>query len=237
MTIHALTVSVDYADHLSRSLHLWKQAECLIVVSSERDHATRDLCERHGVRCYLTDVFWRNGAKFNKGAAIAEAFGPLRPTDWTLFFDADIEPPADWKLQLESTPLDPANIYGARRQQPDGTVWRDPGICGWFMLAHASHAGMQVRPIVDTHFYHAGNYDSTFVNRWARRNRIWLPFKVTHHGEPGVNWCGVGNAADVAEIHRLRRGGRRWTDETIDTMPHHVVQEHTEVPNAEAGRP
>lgn len=214
-TISGLVVSVDYAEHLAKGLARWQSGlDRLIVVTARRDEATRTLCRSMGVSVHLTDVFWAKGAKFNKGAAIAEAYRSLEKSDWLLLFDADIEPPEGWRGMLgEATP---GNLYGARRVEPDGRVIADVGLAGYFHLAHSSDPNMRRDPIVDTHWRHGGNYDSTFQNRWPKDRHLLLPFVVTHRGETRSNWCGVGNQQAMRDLlkERRRRGGR-WDHETV----------------------
>lgn len=219
MNITAQTICVDYAPQLARSLSLWA-AGCdrLLVVTAERDAATRELCEQHGVPVLLTDVFWDRGAKFNKGAGISAGFDHLqseRPSEWHLFFDADIIPPPDWHAQLEKHRVTPGRLYGSDRFLENGRLIREGELAGCFHLAHASDPAMAVRPIVDTHWTHAGNYDSTFQCRWPNSLRVKLPLRMTHVGDPFRNWCGVGNAAGMGELWAARRRHGGWQHERI----------------------
>lgn len=219
MKITGQVVSVDYAPQLEQTLPLWlASCERVLVVTAERDEATRNICARLGVPVLLTDVFWSGGAKFNKGAGIAagfEALQKLQRSEWHLFFDADVVPAADWKEQLMRFNLRPGNLYGSDRFTEDGKLIREGELAGCFHLAHIDDPCMSVRPIVDTHWTHAGNYDSTFQARWPHRQRIKLPLRLKHLGEPFRNWCGVGNQAGMDELFadRRRRGG--WQHERI----------------------
>lgn len=226
MRITGLTVCVDYAEHLAKSIQLWKDGlDEFVVITSFTDWATEQLCRDNGVVRYPTGAFWSDGAKFNKGRAIAEAFEELLPRQsdnrWILFFDSDIEPPKDWMEELddcESEGLIHKNyLHGAFRCDPQTKrIISDPDIAGFFHLAHTSCPHMKRQPIVDVHWYHAGNYDSTFQNRWPKERRIRLPLMLIHHGEPGKNWCGVGHAEDVKKLHAERKKRRgRWDHETV----------------------
>lgn len=211
-----LTVCVDYSDHLSKSLAKWQAGlDELLVVTAPRDEATQELCRVLGVRVHLTDVFWDRGALFNKGAAIAEAWRTLAPSDWRLLFDADIEPPEDWRTAIGD--LEPGFLYGAPRfDAVSGGQIGDPNPCGWFLIAHAADPNLQRDPVVDDHWAHAGGYDTTLMERWPRERRRWLPLKVLHHGETWKNWCGVGNDEAMRQLlaERRRRGGR-YDHETV----------------------
>lgn len=216
MKLTAQTVSVDYAPQLARVLPIWMQGcDRILVVTAERDEATREICRQHGVETLLTDVFWENGASFNKGAAVAQGFDHLQPADWHLFFDADILPPADWFEQLKRHDPQPDCLYGACRFLENGSMIREREVAGCFHVAHTSCDPMQIRPIVPTYWSHAGNYDSEFQYRWPLEKRIKLPIRMTHLGEPFKNWFGVGTEMNVNQILADRRKMGGWNHERI----------------------
>lgn len=217
----AQVVSVDYAPQLARTLPVWKtMCGRILVVTAERDVDTRRIAEEHGCEVLLTDAFWRDGAKFNKGRAIAEAYEVLQPTEWHLFFDADVLPGPAFAHQLESFRLTRNCLYGCDRFLEDGTLIREGELAGCFHLAWADQPAMHVRPIVDTHWLHAGNYDSTFQTRWPRQCRIKLPLRLTHLGSPFRNWCGVGNDQAMGDLWAERRKrGNTFGHEAITPSP------------------
>lgn len=227
MTILGLTVCVDYADRLATGLPVWRDTlDGVVVVTTPSDGATFDLCTRAGVGVHRTNLFYRHGARFNKGAALADAYAEwvdgtswAVATDlWVLFFDADVTPPPNWRRMVEAVSPTPGILYGCLRHDAGaGKPVNDADMAGFFHLFSRMDRNAAVRPIVDTHWYHAGNYDSTFQDRWARADRVVLPISLAHAGPVGENWCGVGNAAAVRELHaeRRRRGGR-WNHETIE---------------------
>lgn len=221
-----MTVCVDYAELLAKSLDTWHATlDTLVVVTAARDQATQRLCAERGIIPLLTDLFWADGARFNKGRAMALAYEQLvlpELREWMLFFDADIQPPADWREQVAASNPAPGNLYGCYRTRETGELFSDPDIAGFFHFAHVSDPHMQVRPIVATQYYHAGNYDSDFQNRWDAAHRVRLPLQVIHHGDdPGANWCGVGHSAQARELQRRRRRqrGASWQTETLQNNP------------------
>lgn len=212
MRIHGLTVCVNYADLLAKGMENWKRGlDDLRVVTTPSDEATLRLCDRWGVEAYTTNVFYGNGATFNKGAAIAEAFEAFEWPDWCAFIDSDIIPPIDWRSEVEMHNPIPGNLYGARRRLENGWEIPDGELAGWFQLFHGQDLHALVRPIVDTHWKHAGCYDSYFAGRWPIESRIILPIKMIHQGTPGANWCGRGNDAAMQDllIERRVRGGHQ----------------------------
>lgn len=224
MHIVGMTVCVDYADVLAKSLDVWHSTlDQLVVVTAARDRATQQLCAARGITPVLTDLFWADEARFNKGRAMALAYEQrVLPVlrDWMLFFDADIQPPMDWRAQVRAAEPVCGKLYGCYRTRETGELFGDPDIAGFFHLAHSADHRMAVRPIVATQYYHAGNYDSDFQNRWEAAERVRLPLRVIHHGDdPGANWCGVGNNAQVRELQRRRRRGASWRNETLTNNP------------------
>lgn len=218
MIIHGITVSVGYAGQLAEALPRWVAGlESCIVATTPADTQTQDVARRAGAIAHQTDVFTAHGAAFNKGAAIAEAAERIPFDHWLLLFDADVVPPADWLSQLLAMSPQRGNLYGARRRQRGtGRPLGDREPCGFFLLFHGSDPNAQVRPLVDTHWMHAGNYDTTFAARWPADRQIILPLDLEHIGEPHRNWWGIGNTEAMNRMRRerLRRGG--WQHERID---------------------
>lgn len=203
-------VCVDYADCLAQVVTGWKKlCDKLVVITSYSDRETFMLAEKSGVTVHRTDAFYEDGAYFNKGRALAQAYESTAPEGWTVFFDADIFAPS----VLNCDTLNRETIYGAKRKLVNGILCDDPEPCGWFLLFHAKAQAARVLPIVDTHWRHAGNYDSTFVHRFPHWE--WLDLTVTHIGEPGKNWCGRGKDDLMCKVleERQTRGG--WEHERI----------------------
>lgn len=90
--IEAIVVCVDYADYLAETLpRLASLVDRVVVVTSEADRNTPAVVARHSnARCVATNVFYRNGAHFNKGAGINAGLAHLERTGWVLHLDADI---------------------------------------------------------------------------------------------------------------------------------------------------
>lgn len=229
MKIHAMTVCVNYADLLAKSIDRWLEGcESLTVVTLPHDRDTHELCwprmdATKKLSVFSTTAFTRDGASFNKGRAMEQALGNVPWEDWILFFDADILPPADWLDQLRRMNLKPGKLYGSWRWQDrlNGQRIRDREYPGYFQLIHSSDPRAQDRPLFDTSFLHAGNYDTVFQNRWGDGgdgpHKERLPLRLVHLGSLG-NWWGRGPDA-MAKLGRMyaerrRRGG--WQHERIN---------------------
>ena len=93
MKIQGFTVSVDYADLLASSVERWAGGlDDWIVITTPEDEDTQALCQVRGIKMHLTRAFYQDGAMFNKGKAMVEAYELFPPSDWVLLIDADVFP-------------------------------------------------------------------------------------------------------------------------------------------------
>lgn len=235
MNLRGITVSVNYADLLERSLERWHIGlDRLVVVTSSADEATQQLCCRYNVETHVTDIFYANEARFNKGAALSEAIlakGLRDGADWLLGFDADIVPPEDWRVQVERRKPEPSKLYGAYRYwQPETQpklivdyTKRMPQswVLGFFTLFHANDSclpGLN-EPLFDVCWPHAGCFDTLFARRWEKQNQVILPIPMVHLGEERQNWCGRGDPGALRAILNQRRGHEDWEKERMTNPP------------------
>lgn len=210
MNLRAIVVCVGYEDLLRHSLHKWHTGcDRLIVVTSKTDPATIALCQSLNVETHVTEIFWQNGAPFNKGAAMSESVMKLKlreGADWLLTFDADMVPPDNWRDILERYTLIPGCLYGSRRYQNHENVhpildrrrlMPQHWVIGFFTLFHATDRVLppMSEPLFPIHYPHAGNYDTEFSFRWNRQEHIILPLDLIHMGEERANWMGRGKKA------------------------------------------
>lgn len=225
MRIHGITVCVNYSDFLSLSIERWKEGlTSLTIVTDSKDVETAALTEKHGANLFITDAFYEDGAKFNKGKALEQVRKILPWEDWFLFFDADIVPMKQWHTVLEQWGPKPGSLNGAVRYQHDGhTVIHDvdfrhterindaPCDGGYFHLFHTSDPVVQVEPgadLLETCWSHAGVYDSKFKMRWPSPKWLVTPVQLLHVGER-ENWTGRGDKAGMRQLmqDRIRNGG------------------------------
>ena len=206
MTIQGLVVCVDYADYLERSIDVWRRGlDDLLVVTTAADEATIRLCEEHETDWYETDAFTASGSVFNKAAALSEAVERIDWAGWVLNIDADIVPPADWRERVNAARCEPGYLYGCMRCAESGRPVADSELASYFHLWHTSDPLVQRRPLWDVSWRHAGGYDSEFSFRWGPARWRRLPLRVTHLGQPGVNWWGRNNPDAHEEMMRQRR--------------------------------
>lgn len=243
MNLRGIVVCVDCSDLLRLSLDRWHVGlDRLIVVTSTWDEKTHALCKELGVEAYKTDIFYANGASFNKGAAMSEAViatGLRDDAEWLMTFDADIVPPVDWRDQLERANLRMGCIYGARRWMvpengtvlvPNGKPMPQSWVIGFFMVFHDEDpcTPNPDEPLFDLYWPHAGNYDTIFCRRWSRSRQIILPgLKTLHLGEERKNWMGRYERVKLKAVLQQRRGHEDWNRERMPNPPALVVRGKT----------
>ena len=121
MKIEAIVVCVDYADYLAETLpHNIPHFDRILVITSEQDTETQELCRRMSVPYYATDIFYHQGAKFNKARGIDFGIGYTRWNDWLVQLDADMVLPPVTRNWLETRKMDAECIYGIDRVHVTG---------------------------------------------------------------------------------------------------------------------
>ena len=85
-----ITCSVNFSHILKETLPFnKKRVDNVVVVTTPTDFATHAVCRENEVEYIETDLFYKDGADFNKGLALNEAFKKLKYNDWVLHLDAD----------------------------------------------------------------------------------------------------------------------------------------------------
>jgi len=196
-----ITVCVEYDDLLAITLPLnARHLSEIVVVTAPHDQRTKELVQTvPNARCFVTDAFYRQGAKFNKGAAMEEGLTFLGRTGWIIIHDADTLFPDVMPLN----DIQIGNLYTPhRRMLTDPSQWTpdfDWTTCyrtnegefpGYFQLFHAADPVLVERPWYDVKWIHAGGCDSIFQDRWPIERKIRPNFEVLHLGEDGKNWFG-----------------------------------------------
>lgn len=208
--ITGLTVSVNYAAELKQGLPAWRKiCDRIVVVTDTKDTDTPAVASENKCETFRTDVFYENGATFNKGSALEQARHTIQP-GWVIVFDADIIGPPElpWDMMV------PGYLYGARRQLENGVILREYEWPGFFWAFHTSDHHLP-NPWW-TGWKHAGCYDSVFERNWPRDDKVRLPLVLLHVGSPGRNWHGKGNRDGMEQMFAERRKhGGSWQHEAI----------------------
>lgn len=207
--MHCITVAVGFADILRRSLPWNRQhfdAVLLVTSTAAADDEVVSIAADYSCDVLRTNVFYANGAAFNKFAALEEAVSQLTLRDWVCFLDVDILLPDDTSQQVAK--LQPGCIYNPPRRMlldafgeiPPQSRWCElplgpPAVtgnimAGYMQIFHAGDAVLQQRPWYDLDLSNASDGDTRFARRWAKRDRRRPGFEVCHLGPDSVNWCG-----------------------------------------------
>lgn len=114
--IEAVIICVNYSDFLDITLDQnLKHFDQIIVITSEKDIGTYEICKKYNVTCVQTDAFYINGAKFNKGLAIDIGFAHSKYKDWIVNLDADIVLPENFRDKFLEEATDIECSYASRR--------------------------------------------------------------------------------------------------------------------------
>lgn len=208
MRIDGVTTCVGdyYAARLERTLPAWINSLDSVTIVSDAATAPRFDGQ---ARVIATDRFTAHGALFNKGAALNAGLSLILvgPAEWVISFDADTEPPANWR-EIAEPLLSYGHFYGCPRN-PTHMECKLP--YGYFQLWHARDPRGQSFSEL---YLDAGGYDREFLLRWPREHRVMLPFVVRNHGESCKYWCGPGTTPEqqreaMRRSHVRRRSNRQ----------------------------
>jgi hypothetical protein len=127
MKLQVVTVSVNYSDFLVHTIEQNKRLfDRWIIVTDTKDTITKQLCDKHGVTCIQTDVFYENGGIFNKYAGVNEGLKYVDDDAWVLFLDSDIYLHKETRRLLEQLQLEKDCAYGMDRLNVYGyNEWMD----------------------------------------------------------------------------------------------------------------
>lgn len=111
-----ITCSVGCADFLKIFLEKNKKHfDHIIVVTSPDDTDSIDVAKKYQASILSTDIFYRNGNKFDKGGAYNKALDLLLYKDWVCFIDVDIILEDNHKESLLKYELNRNIFYGIDR--------------------------------------------------------------------------------------------------------------------------
>jgi len=210
--LYGVVVCVDYSDFFKHSLDSAQGLfEKIFVITNTKDKATEDLCKKYDfVELIKTDIFYKNGAQFDKGSAINLGLSRI-PTksisDWCLIFDADIVFPKHLRQYLSNKPLDTTVLFGAKRyfcrtNDDFGTYLKqgrdisklsevyNPGNTpiGYFQLFNVKNLSKPNVKYPEGHI-DASSSDLQFSKLFATRTTL-RHISVIHLGDDGKNWKG-----------------------------------------------
>ena len=258
LPVKAVVVCVGYDDILKITMPtVLPHVEKMVVVTSPDDKRTQEYVAGFAnVKTHVTDVFTRNGAKFNKGAGMEEGFDALGRDGWILVLDADIMVPPDLGERLEALKPKRGYLYNPRRRILENPAdwWRytnpkkwgelplrkeDKGWYGYFQLFNAADPALVGRPWYPTDFTHAGQCDDKFQHRWPADRKLRPDFEVLHLGKCDENWFGrttervdgVAVEGSVEERRQLQKRLRQKHGWGYKRNPHEKLEERVKRPD------
>lgn len=116
MKIEAIITCADYGDYLRETLpHNLIHFDRVLVITTPRDVETQELCRKLSVPYYASNIFYKDGERFNKARGIDYGIGYARHNEWLVHLDADTVLPPVTRRWLETRTLDEDAIYGIDR--------------------------------------------------------------------------------------------------------------------------
>jgi hypothetical protein len=201
--MNAILVSVDFSDLLALTLPYNRHHfDDVAVVTSRADYDNvLPIAGANNAWTYSTDAFYRDGATFNKWAALEEGLDYMGRTGWICLMDVDIL----WPRIVDKSTLEVGNLYTPHRRIwanpsatiPDEALWTDYPVtqrheefAGYTQIFHGSDPHLGPAPWHELDWRHAGGADSFFQAKWPAARKVRPPFEVLHLGQPGQDWCG-----------------------------------------------
>lgn len=184
MIIECIQVCVNYADFLAHTLPANKiHFDKMVVVTTSDDKETQRICEYHNVECVVTNAFYENGDKFNKGKGINAGLQKLSMDGWVVHLDADMYLPPLTRSILQRLDLDHFSIYGIDRMMcPDYESWMafisKPKLLhqGWvYIYADVFPMGVRIGEYNNTGYTPIG-----FFQMWSPRHSKVYHYPTQH---------------------------------------------------------
>jgi hypothetical protein len=203
--MNAFTVCVDYHDILEHTAPLMRHhfKRWFVVTSEKFYEKTKAVCWPLGITVRETDAFYRDGAVFNKWAALEELLDYGGRHGVIAVVDADIVWP-------KHAPLSPVRgkLYSPYRYMypdvdrvPPESEWDKYPIhrnfsehAGYTQIFHADDPVLGKPPWHQIDWQHAGGADSFFQKKWRKEDKLRPTWYAMHIGPCGTNWCGRATA-------------------------------------------
>ena len=211
--IEVITTCVNYGDYFNVTLPLnYPLFDKMYVVTSSSDIVTQTVCAEYSdkVECIVSDIFFENGAIFNKGKGINLALKRAAKRDWMLITDADIILPSNLR-DCVAHAKDKKAIYAAKRvicprredlnrinsREAKNTKIGHPlmgrfqyPVVGYFQLFHSSSCHFTKNPKYREDSPTAAVCDLSFAQQWPEEDTLGIKSHCIHLGMNSRNWNG-----------------------------------------------
>lgn len=203
MKPRAIMVSVDYSDLLSITLpynrHHFDQV-CVVTSLADFESVSAVIQGQH-VTVMATDLFYADGADFNKWRALEWALDIYGRHGLLAIMDADVL----WPKEIPAMEYEPGKLYSPLRHMltdlqqplPPESEWSRYPIhrnvaewAGYTQIFYADDPHLGPTPWHQIDWRHAGGADSYFQMKWPVDCKVRTRWNVLHLGTAGANWCG-----------------------------------------------
>jgi len=196
--IEAIICCVNFSDYLSETLFFnYKFFDHVIILTIPEDKKTIDLCNIYkNITCIKTNLFYKGGGNFNRGAVTNLAFKNLRYNDWVVIFDLDIILMNNFLNIIKNKNLYTNIIYGLPRVTCNYKHWyldqwkkfgysleacKEPQICwGFFQMFHIKSDWKNNKEKYPEHIKTLGQAEDYFFAKQFRKKILLSNQPVCH---------------------------------------------------------
>lgn len=204
--ISIITTCVNYSDFLSITYKYNKEEfkkNYYLIVTSKKDKATQEFCNKNNINFYITDRFYEGGARFDKPKAINDAVTNMKDSvfsnDWILLCDADVIVTPTIRYFLSRQNKNRECMYGAGRYichdpsqyKKKKTDYEECKFLGFFQLFHKDNIEKKINKVkwfLHSN-YNASIYDLEFAKEFNCKQEL-KNHEVLHIGPTFTNWDG-----------------------------------------------
>lgn len=226
-SLTAIIAAINYDDFLEITLCENKEAfDNIIIITDSKDAKTQELCKKYGVSCVITDVFYINNNKFNRGMAYNLVFKYLKERlDWVLLMDADIVVPKNFKQLFSNLNPDKESFYGAQRYDVQTheewlAIKADPNKIKKHLLYRGIGYG----------YFQLFNFNSSTIQNLAEKNDllIYPPFPTVSEGDwifrnYWSDWIFDPKLSGDPNQHQIEYNDRAENPNRLKRLPFHVI--------------
>lgn len=218
--LRAILVCVEYSDLLSITLPYNRHHFTdVMVVTSTTDRETIRVARDNDAKVHVTDLFYTDGAIFNKWRALEEGLDVFGREGLLCIMDADVV----WPKQIDHYQFPWGCLTVPRRHLfvdvteplPLEKDWyhyptmNEVEFAGYSQIFHANDPHLPPAPWHQTDWTHAGGADSFFQQLWPSHCKLRTDWQVMHLGPPGINWLGRASQR-VDGTSPEDAGTKRW---------------------------
>ena len=226
-SLTAIIAAIKYDDFLDITLFENKGIfDRTVIITDSKDIKTQELCKKHEVTCLVTDVFYINNNKFNRGMAYNLVFEHLKETlDWVLLMDADIIVPKDLKQIFNNLNPDKECFYGCQRY--------DIQTHGEWLAAKEDESKIKKHRLyrgIGYGYFQLFNFNSNTIQNLITKNNllIYPPFPTVSEGDwmfrnYWSDWIFDPKLSNNPNQHEIEYHDRAENPEKLKRLPFHVI--------------